>query len=169
MAIGDIVVSDNRFFAARVAAGNKSSAATGKTLNADSGKDLSKALLSCQSRIMFEIIDSEYAFGEQGKKSAVSNHYTWKVDVRLRVDDTVATLIRSFMPSPLGPTGTRKVEVQFGENTKKPSTTNPVYTGIATVGDISTLVADNDAPATERVINLTFNGSGNLLTRTSAF
>ena len=169
MAIGDIVISDNKYFAMRTASINNPTTASAKALNALTASDMSKALLSCQSQIMFEIISNDYAFGEQGKKSAVSNHYTWKADVRLRVSSEVATVISAAMPSPLGPTGVRKFEIQFAENTKSPSATNPVFTGIATVGDISTLIADNDSPATERVVSLTFNGSGDLHKQAAAW
>ena len=156
MTIGDIVVSDNRYLA--IGAESKNPTYT----------DTSDGLLSCQSRIMFEIIESEYAFGEQGKKSAVSNHYTWKVEARFRVDDVLAGVIRNALPSPLGSSdGTGKFALKFAENGSTASQTNPVYSGTATVGDVSTLIADNDSPATERIVNLTFNGSGNLSSATT--
>ena len=61
MAIGDILISDNRhleFAPISVSGGTETTGAF---------TDVSKALLSCQSQIMFEIISNDYAFGEQGK------------------------------------------------------------------------------------------------------
>ena len=151
MAIGDILVSDNRHL--EIAA------------DADSPtySVVDKALLSCNARILFEIISYEYAFGEKGKKSAVSSHYTWKVDTRLRIDLVLAKIIRGALPAPLGASGTRgKFLLKFAEEGATASADNPVMSGASTVADISSLIADNDAPATERVINITFQGSGDL-------
>ena len=88
MALGDVSISDARYLSL-------------------AGTNVSKALLSCNARIMYELIESEYTFGEQGRRTSVSTHYTWKLDIRLRVDKvagdgTIGTLITEKMPSPLG-------------------------------------------------------------------
>ena len=170
MAVGDISIADARYFAF------VAEPATGAATHVD----VSKALLSCSAKIMFEIIDSDYAFGESGKQSAVSTHYTWMVNVRLRIDAPsdsnaalggVALVVAAGLRAPGGSAaassaykgvGTGRYSVQVSEHGSTAAVGNPVYTGIATINDPSFLYADNETPATERVMSLEFKGAGDL-------
>ena len=64
--------------------------------------------------------------------------------------------------------GTGRFSIQVGEYGKTPAVGNPIYTGIVTLSDFSFLLADNETPATERIMNLEFKGSGDLARATSA-
>ena len=80
----------------------------------------------------------------------------------------LAGLVSAALPPPLGAaTSSGKFSLKFKEDSATTSATNPLFSGEATVGDVSTLIADNDAPATERVLSLTFTGSGDLAKATS--
>lgn len=185
MAVGDVSISDARYLGV-----------TYDPWHEDNNPytDMSSALLSCSARIMFEMIDSEYSFGDKGKKSAVSTHYTWMVSARLRIDNTipdptpsnnrddsilgdVAEVIAAGLRNPSGTSaantlytgaGTGRFALEIGEYGSTPAIGNPLYTGVATISDISFLLADNETPATERILNIEFKGSGDLARRTAA-
>ena len=173
MAVGDVSISDSRYFgiAAEPASGSPTYV------------DMSAALLSCDAKIMFEVIDSEYAFGEEGRKSAVSTHYTWMADVRLRVDQATLTgtpalgdvleVIAAGARNPISSTpkptnvtytgpGSGRFAVEIGEYGSTATVGNPVYSGIVTLSEVSFLFSDSTTPATERILDLSFKGSGNL-------
>lgn len=174
MAYGDVSISDVRYF------GWDAPVASGST---QMYVDASAALQAFNGRIMYEVIDSDYVFGEEGKKSEVSTHYTWKADVRMRVDSAtmldsddkavaasaagaVAAALAEGLRPPVG-SGLGKFAIQFGEFGDVAALGNPIYTGQATVSDISILKSDSDTPATERMIAFEMKGSGDLASATS--
>ena len=161
MALGDVSISDARYL--------------GLIKDGGTVLDISDALLSCNPRIVYELIESEYTFGEQGRRTSVSTHYTWKLDVRLRVDaptaenaalGSVATVIAGGVKAPIG-TGTGKFDVAFAENESSATAGNPVYSGEATINDIAILLSDSDMPASERILAFEMRGSGDLTRATS--
>ena len=115
MALGDVFILDDAF----VEIG---------------GTDLSDAVKQCRLHVEHRRVETPHTFGKSGAVGAVSEKYTWSLDLDFVTDafgaGTVDAVITALMPSPLGASTTQgKAAVEIRPDSAAVGATNPKYTG----------------------------------------
>ena len=151
MALGDVFILDDAF----VEIG---------------GTDLSDAVKQCKLTVSHTEVSTPHTFGKSGAVTAVSEKYTWSLDVDFVTDEFgaggVDAIMTALMPAPLGASTTQgKAAIEIRPDSAVVSASNPKYTGNVIIGMWEPL----GGGAVGEIVTQTrtFQGSGDL-TRATA-